>query len=576
MDFLNQFPNQTIAKDNASLFSFIEKEQKGDLPFAFGTQSSEAGEISFLNQMKSQDPGESFGLDGSQKSISDLHFLKTIYEVPESSNNIFNSDGEGFPLQNPISVPLGLDFIREANEDSNFNFDEFHNKQNSPNSEEGINVNINNLFKNSPPPLGDNSKTNSKNNTNDKLKGDNILGLNSNAVNINTNAIAPNVNLNNNNLNPNIQSSAKKGENINNNNVINTNDNINMNNNNINKISSFPKVNNNQNINITPESRSNPTINQRQPRPNNTPIIILNKNKYNNDNTNNNNIPDNNNIIPPQFQNISIKPQIMKEQKNNLDDIDKMISMSLQTKQENQQGNKNIINNVNNNNLPNEISDIFTNSTITGKRSNIEQNDKDLKNIDNLLNFTKEPMQPINSLINKQKPLLPNSNPLNNNGNNPKFIKKKNQNSNNIMIKSLPSDSLDKKSQKVQLPKDEMNNLSQMDTMNKKDEIKAKNVVPSKYEIVKRYNELVVRLNKIREIAKEYRNIGNYFSQLISANENYQYVYPNVIRNLLEEYSKVSGVLLKFFRIRNNRMNEMNNEFDEEVRKYSLYFPERI
>ena len=163
MDFLNQFPNQTIAKDNASLFSFTEKEQKGDLPFAFGTQSSEAGEISFLNQMKSQDPGESFGLDGSQKSISDLHFLKTIYEVPESSNNIFNSDGEGFPLQNPISVPMGLDFIREATEDSNFNFDEFHNKQNSPNSEEGINVNINinNLFKNSPPPLGDNSKTNS-------------------------------------------------------------------------------------------------------------------------------------------------------------------------------------------------------------------------------------------------------------------------------------------------------------------------------------------------------------------------------------------------------------------------------
>ena len=576
MDFLNQFPNQTIAKDNASLFSFIEKEQKGDLPFAFGTQSSEAGEISFLNQMKSQDPGESFVLDGSQKSISDLNFLKTIYEVPESSNNIFNSDGEGFPLQNPISVPLGLDFIREANEDSNFNFDEFHNKQNSPNSEEGINVDINNLFKNSRPPLGDNSKTNSKNNTNDKLKGDNILGLNSNAVNINTNAIAPNVNLNNNNLNPNIQSSAKKGENINNNNVINTNDNINMNNNNINKISSFPKVNNNQNINITPESRSNPTINQRQPRPNNTPIIILNKNKYNNDNTNNNNIPDNNNIIPPQFQNISIKPQIMKEQKNNLDDIDKMISMSLQTKQENQQGNKNIINNVNNNNLPNEVSDMFTNSTITGKRSNIEQNDKDLKNIDNLLNFTKEPMQPINSLINKQKPLLPNSNPLNNNGNNPKFIKKKNQNSNNIMIKSLPSDSLDKKSQKVQLPKDEMNNLSQMDTMNKKDEIKVKNVVLSKYDIVKRYNELVVRLNRIREIAKEYRNIGNYFSKLISANENYQYVYPNVIRNLLEEYSKVSGVLLKFFRIRNNRMNEMNNEFDEEVRKYSLYFPERI
>ena len=121
-----------------------------------------------------------------------------------------------------------------------------------------------------------------------------------------------------------------------------------------------------------------------------------------------------------------------------------------------------------------------------------------------------------------------------------------------------------------------MNNLSQMENANKKDENRDKKEIPSKYEIFKRYNELVVRLNKIREIAKEYRNIGNYFSQLISANENYQYVYPNVIRNLLEEYSKVSGVLLKFVRIRNNRMNEMNNEFDEEVRKYSLYFPERI
>ena len=52
MDFLNQFPNQTIAKDDNSLFSFTDKaDQKGDLPFAFGTQSSEAGEISFLNQI---------------------------------------------------------------------------------------------------------------------------------------------------------------------------------------------------------------------------------------------------------------------------------------------------------------------------------------------------------------------------------------------------------------------------------------------------------------------------------------------------------------------------------------------
>ena len=564
MDFLNQFPNQTIAKDDNSLFSFTDKvEQKGDLPFAFGTQSSEAGEISFLNQMKSQDNGESFALDDTQKNMGGLNFLKTIYEVPESSNNIFNSDGEGFPLQNPMSVPMGIDFIREGNED-NFNFDDFQNKQNSPNNgnEEGINVDINNLFKDSVSHLGDNSKPNSKNNKNEGIKGDNIL----NALNTN----APNIKINNGNLNVNIQSSGKKGENVNNN-VINPNDNINMN---INKIPSFPNVINdqNKNITITPEARSNPTVNPRQTRPNNnTSVIILNKNKFSNDNMKNN-ISDINNKMPPQFQNIAIKPQIMKDQKNNLDDIDKMISLSLPTKPENKQGNKNIINNIN---LPNDITDIFSSSSLIGKRSNLEPKDKDLQNIDNLLNFTKEPMQSYNALINKPKPPVMNNN-NNNINNNSQFIKKKTQTTNPVMIKPLPGDSFDKKSQVVKLSKDDINNLSQMDTANKKDDNKNKVDAPSKYEIVKRYNDLVVRLNKIREYAKEYRNLGNYFSQLISANENYEYVYPHVIRGLLEEYSKVSEVLLKFVRIKNNRMNEMNNEFDEEVKKYSLYLSDRI
>jgi len=559
MDFLNQFPNQTIAKDDNSLFSFTDKvEQKGDLPFAFGTQSSEAGEISFLNQMKSQDNGESFALDDTQKNMGGLNFLKTIYEVPESSNNIFNSDGEGFPLQNPMSVPMGIDFIREGNED-NFNFDDFQNKQNSPNNgnEEGINVDINNLFKNSVSHLGDNSKPNSKNNKNEGIKGDNILTA------LNTNA--PNIKINNGNLNVNIQSSGKKGENVNNN-VINPNDNINMN---INKIPSFPNIINdqNKNITITPEARSNPTVNPRQTRPNNnTSVIILNKNKFSNDNMKNN-INDINNKMPPKFQNISIKPQILEDQKNNLDDIDKMISLSLPTKPENKQGNKNIINNIN---LPNDITDIFSSSSLIGKRSNLEPKDKDLQNIDNLLNFTKEPMQSYNALINKPKPPVMNNN-NNNINNNSQFIKKKTQTTNPVMIKPLPGDSFDKKSQVVKLSKDDINNLSQMDTANKKDDNKNKVDAPSKYEIVKRYNDLVVRLNKIREYAKEYRNLGNYFSQLISANENYEYVYPHVIRGLLEEYSKVSEVLLKFVRIKNNRMNEMNNEFDEEVKKYSLY-----
>ena len=564
MDFLNQFPNQTIAKDDNSLFSFTDKvEQKGDLPFAFGTQSSEAGEISFLNQMKSQDNGESFALDDTQKNMGGLNFLKTIYEVPESSNNIFNSDGEGFPLQNPMSVPLGIDFIREGNED-NFNFDDFQNKQNSPNNgnEEGINVDINNLFKNSVSHLGDNSKPNSKNNKNEGIKGDNILTA------LNTNA--PNIKINNGNLNVNIQSSGKKGENVNNN-VINPNDNNNMN---MNKIPSFPNVINdqNKNITITPEARSNPTVNPRQTRPNNnTSVIILNKNKFSNDNMKNN-INDINNKMPSQFQNIAIKPQIMKDQKNNLDDIDKMISLSLPTKPENKQGNKNIINNIN---LPNDITDIFSSSSLKGKRSNLEPKDKDLQNIDNLLNFTKEPMQSYNALINKSKPPVMNNN-NNNINNNSQFIKKKTQTTNPVMIKPLPGDSFDKKSQVVKLSKDDINTLSQMDIGNKKDDNKNKVDAPSKYEIIKRYNDLVVRLNKIREYAKEYRNLGNYFSQLISANENYEYVYPHVIRGLLEEYSKVSEVLLKFVRIKNNRMNEMNNEFDEEVKKYSLYLSDKI
>lgn len=555
MNFLNQFPNPTIAKDDNSIFSFTDKgEQKSDLLFSFGTQSSEAGEISFLNQMKSQDPGESFALDDTQKNMGGLNFLKTIYEVPESSNNIFNSEGEGFPLPNPMSVPLGLEFIREGNED-NFNFEEFQNKQNSPNgNEESINVDINNLFKHSPPPVGETSKKNSKTNI-ESLKEDNLLALNqsNNSMKINSNNI----------LNVNIQSSGKKGENVNKN--VNSSDNfININ---INKVASFPKTINNQNnqnknINITPETISNPVVSQRQSRQNNVSIIQLNKNKFNeNINTN---IQDNNNILPPQFQNISIKPQVIKEQKNNLDDIDKMISLN-NPKPENKPGNKN-------NSLPSEISDIFSSTPMLGKRQNMEQKDKDLPNIDNLLNFTKEPVQPYNPVINKQKPPLMNNNPIINNSNNitNSQLKKKTNISNKVMIQPLPGDSFDKKSQVIKIPKEEMNKNIQIENNRNKNE------APSKYEIVKRYNDLAVRLNKIREQAKEYRNLGNYFSQLISANENYEFVYPNVIKTFLEEYYKISEVLLKFVKIKNNRMNEMNNEFDEEVRKYSLAFPEHI
>ena len=559
MDFLNQFPNPNAAKDDASIFSFTEKEQKGDLPFDFGTQSSEAGEMSFLNQMKSQDQGESFALDDTQKNMGGLNFLKTIYEVPESSNNIFNSEGEGFPLQNPISAQMGLDFIRESNED-NFNFDSFHNKQNSCDGEV-INVDINNLFKNTQSRSGDNSKQNNSNDFKNNIKGDNGKKL-----------YQDNNNMNMNKINVNIQSSGKKVDNSNTNMNINMNDNVNIN---MNKIPSFPNNmdNQNKNINITPESRSNPVVNQRQNMPNNTSVVILNKNKFNGDNLNNG-IPDTNNIMPPQFQNIQIKPQMPKEQKNNLEDIDKMISMSLQTKPENKQNNKNI-----NNNLPNDISDIFSSTTMLGKRASIEQKDKDLQNIDNLLNFTKEPMPSYTSITKNSMPTAINNPTVNNNNNNninSQVMKKQNQGSNTIMIKPLPGDSFDKKSQVIKLTKADMVNISQKETSNKVIDKKNKNNIPSKLEMTKKYNDLAMRLNKIREQAKEYRNLGNYFSQLISANENYEFVYPNVIRKLLEDYYRMSNVLLRFMKIRNDRMTEMNNEFDEEVRKYSLTFPESI
>ena len=558
MDFLNQFPNPNAAKDDASIFSFTEKEQKGDLPFDFGTQSSEAGEMSFLNQMKSQDQGESFALDDTQKNMGGLNFLKTIYEVPESSNNIFNSEGEGFPLQNPISAQMGLDFIRESNED-NFNFDSFHNKQNSCDGEV-INVDINNLFKNTQSRSGDNSKQNNSNDFKNNIKGDNGKKL-----------YQDNNNMNMNKINVNIQSSGKKVDNSNTNMNINMNDNVNIN---MNKIPSFPNNmdNQNKNINITPESRSNPVVNQRQNMPNNTAVVILNKNKFNGDNLNNG-IPDTNNIMPPQFQNIQIKPQMPKEQKNNLEDIDKMISMSLQTKPENKQNNKNI-----NNNLPNDISDIFSSTTMLGKRASIEQKDKDLQNIDNLLNFTKEPMPSYTSITKNSMPTAINNPTVNNNNNNinSQVMKKQNQGSNTIMIKPLPGDSFDKKSLVIKLTKADMVNISQKETSNKVIDKKNKNNIPSKLEMTKKYNDLAMRLNKIREQAKEYRNLGNYFSQLISANENYEFVYPNVIRKLLEDYYRMSNVLLRFMKIRNDRMTEMNNEFDEEVRKYSLTFPESI
>ena len=94
--------------------------------------------------------------------------------------------------------------------------------------------------------------------------------------------------------------------------------------------------------------------------------------------------------------------------------------------------------------------------------------------------------------------------------------------------------------------------------------------------MIQKYNDIASRLNRIREKAKEYRNLGNYFSQLIIANENYNVIYPNVLKKLLEDYNEKTNKLLALLKIKNNKMTEMNNEFFEEVKKYSLSFPEKI
>ena len=272
MDFLNQFPETSTPKDNTSLLSFADKtDQKGDLPFSFGTQSSDGVEISFLNQMKSQE-GESFQIDDNEKNIGGLNYLKTIYEVPESSNNFLNSNDD-FPLQNPLSCQIGLDFIREGSQggDDNFDFAGFQSTEKKEN--EQINVDINNLFKNQTSPNGT-AKSDSKIMDKNIINDDKILNVNSMNNNVIKNNMSgnnssksnkENVNLNlnmnlvnkkyNNGLNVNIEGSVKTGENNNINMNINNKpveENINLNNinsdidlnkninTNFNKIPSYP------------------------------------------------------------------------------------------------------------------------------------------------------------------------------------------------------------------------------------------------------------------------------------------------------------------------------------------------
>jgi hypothetical protein len=624
MDFLNQLDIDN--KDDNSIFTFNDKNENNktaSLPFAFSSQISAndntAGDINFLNDIKSQG-GESFTLGqienenpNGNNNFGGFDFLNTICEVPESSNNIFNSQSEnGFLSVNIGQNQGGLDFINEDNEKEENNFDISQFQKNN-NNEEFINVDINNLFKSSKTKKNENFDKSSK-----SIKNQNYQNIND-ILSIGNNDKASNQNDNSDNKkNPTkntIQINInKKPNNISISNVRNNNNEV------------KEQITNTINTEMEKEKASinkknNNTI---SPIPN-TNINNINKqlqNQLNNPNStsNSNSIKVNPSILPgsssnkninynikenkenkeniPSAANIVIKPTISKpQQSNNLDDIDTIISLNENIKSNNiplsnisnnllsinqnflKQDNKlDIIGKDNLNYISNEISNIFNSSLNNGKRSEIEPKDKDLQNIDNLLSFTKEnitskaKIKPSNS-ISKDKN---NKSMYKNIANQSQYLANNTQKANHSLIKPLPSDSFDKKSNLIKISRNEAMPPSQMETTSKMmPRAETRPPMISKIEIVQKYNDLAYRLNKIREKAKEYRNLGSYFTQLIIANENYNIVYPNVLRQLLDDYNKQINKLLSLMKIKNNKMNEMNNEFHEEVKKYSLAFQEQ-
>ena len=635
MDFLNQL--DADPKDNNSIFTFNDKNEnnKGgaSLPFPFSSQSSTGGavdnNITFLNDMKSQG-GESFNLgqfendNQNNNNFGGLDFLNTICEVPESSNNIFTQSENNF-----LSVNLnpnqggGLDFINEDNEnDENNNFDlsKFQNNNNNDNNDEPINIDINNLFKSSKTKKNNESKNNSNFQINNLLN----IGNNDSEIKINENVDKTNnpmkntipINKNNNiipNINPNSNTNNSK---IKDPNIINNDINIIINKNNNNKSSlSNNNINNNNNlINKQNQNKLNQNIipNKEKTSSNNININIKSSSLSSTSsnpmiNNINYNIKENKENIPS-FPNIQIKSSINKAQNINLDDIDQIISLNKNEKKINNPNISNDINNnlplnqnffqgkleyKNNNNnkiditkdnlkyLSNELSNLFNSSLINGKRSEIGPKDKDLQNIDNLLNFTKDNITSISKSKKDQNISKDKNNNKNINkqiNNNTPIFANNTQKVNPPILKQLPSDSFDKTSQLTKINKNDIF-LSQNETISKNisssNEEKGPNM-PSKLEMIQKYNDIASRLNRIREKAKEYRNLGNYFSQLIIANENYNVVYPIVLKKLLEEYNEKTNKLLALMKIKNNKMTEMNNEFFEEIKKYSLAFPEKI
>lgn len=592
MDFLNNIENDNN-KDNSSIFTFNDKNdtnEKSSLPFPFISQSSQdggAGEIPFLNN-DNKSPNESFSLSqiggdnqNNNNNMNGFDFLNTICEVPESSNNLFNSQSDnGFLASNIPPNQVGLDFINEdENENNNFDFED---------NKEMINVNINNLFKSSQ--KGNDKGNSSKSRENQNYELNNLLNIGNDDMNIMSKEKEGNFNskMKNKIQKNNTNDILNNGDDENKKQFIESNQ-INKSFNKINDISSIPNQNKFGNASFAPNDEkflSNNNMNINISSLTNPPPNV------------NKNISYNTKETTPSFDNISIKPKLNKKtQKINLDDIDKIISLN--EKNDNREINpnepKNVLpnnqnfikgrqDNYNNllnvdfgkenlKNISNEISSILNSTLINGKRSEMEQKDKDLQNIDNLLNFKKENITPKTEANNKNQNLPK----IENNKN---TFKKPNNfpKTNPIQLKQIPDDSFDKKSQIIKLDKNDVISLTQMETSSKNKPIEddKKQGIPTKYEIIQKYNNIAMRLNKIREKAKEYRNLAPFFSQLITANENYKTAYPNALKKLLEDYNEKTNRLYSLMKLKNNKMSEMNYEFFEEIKKCSLAFPDKL
>ena len=615
MDFLNQMESGN--KNDNNIFPFNDKNdnKNSSLPFPFSSQSSVAGGNDnnniFLNDINSQG-GESFILSqfesqnknksSDSNNFGAFDFLNTICEVPESSNNFLSSQNDAFLTSNIGANHEELDFINEEENEDNNNFD-FSKFQNN-NNDEPINIDINKLFKSSK------TKKNETDEINNILNISNNTGKNDEVADSQINPMKKNASMNN--INNASSSSINMNVKINNDVKDNINEDINnsFNNDTNNKTSFIQNITNNvpfnqkpnkfnQNLNALPIIEK--SLNNNNNNIKNTSLSVASSNSIMNNI--NYDTKDNKENNVPSFANIAVKPTINKPQKINLDDIDQIISLN--EKSENKPNlnpsisnlpnniypiNQNFLQDNSNNNkldkvkdnlkfLSSELSNIFNSSIINGKRSELEPKDKDLQNLDNLLTFTKENItsksKPKRNPIMLSKDKISNNQINQINTNDKSFVN--NTQKSTPVLKQLPSDSFDKKMQLIKLSKNEMCDLQKEKSVKNESKSRENNlIIPSKLEMIQKYNELATRLNKIREKAKEYRNLGNYFTQLISANENYNVIYPSMLKKMLEEYNKQTNKLLALMKIKNNKMTEMNNEFFEEVKKYSLAFSDKL